>query len=221
MHAQAHRAARPHRHLRVFAELIEGLRLDPEIAQSASTPALRRLIARSRIGRLRPLLGEPGPSAQLPLPMHAAFTADARKAALMEATLLPLVSTDPAAHPELHDRLRLATRLARLDLCARGGWRRLEQLAATAPPSLRTVWIAVLWDVLTIEANAWRDQAAELLPDQELDRLGQAQRHHLWAQAHAQKHPAAPRLWMWMTLLATLDDRRTRSRPAVAAIPFA
>lgn len=224
MHAHTNAVARPRRRAQVDLQLeltlLDGLTLSPEIARSASTPTLRRLIARSRIGRLRLLLGEPAPSAQLSLPMRAALAADARKAALLEATLLPLVGTRPADHPELHSRLRLATQLSQLDLCLRGGWRRLEQLALTTPPALRGVWNAALWDVLAIEATAWREQAAELLPGQVLEPLTRTQRHNLWVQAHAQHHPAAPRLWMWMTLLATLDDRKARSQPVRAPIPF-
>lgn len=224
MHAHAHRLARSPRarvNLQQELTLVEALTLSPQLARSASTPTLRRLIARSRIARLRPLLGEPAPSAQQPLPMHAAFEADARKSALLEATLLPLVGPRPSEHPELHSRLVLATRLSQVDVCLRGGWRRLEALAEQAPPSLRQVWRSALWDVLEIEARAWREQAAELLPEPSLDGLSRAQRHHLWVQAHAQQHPAAPRLWMWMTLLATLDDRKARSRPVLAPIPFA
>ncbi|MFT4974197.1 MAG: hypothetical protein ACI8S6_000079 [Myxococcota bacterium] len=227
MHAHARResthavTAAPRRvDLQLELTLLRALQLAPRVACSAVTPTLRRLVARSRIEEACALLGEPTTTAHTPLPAAAAAAGRARQRALLESTLLPLVSTSPATHPELHARLHLAIQLAQLDSGVRGAWRDLERLVVSTPVTLRTAWQAAVCDMIDIETAAWQELAEAQLPDQPIADLTGAQRLKLWQQAQAQHHPAAPRLWMWMTLLSTRAERQIRYRRDRAPILF-
>jgi len=220
MHAHHLPCPRPspraeHIDLQLELTLLDSLRLSSQLARSARTPALRRLVVAARLRRVLDRLRPPAPTLA---PWPGALGADARAChrTLLEAILRPLVSRDPGAHPEAHTRLAMATQLSQVAPDARGAWRRLAEHVPRAPASLRAALDTAIADLLEVEVRAWQAAAQDCLPDVNLGRLSPAERRCLWQDAQASQHAAAPRLWMWMTLISQQPGRTPPPEP----IPF-